>query len=290
MTSPGASSRSQRRARRAWLGEGVAGRIVEGGGETVLWIHGYTLDSSSWREIWQRLPGWRHVGIDLPGHGGTPPLTPGETLPRLAHHLLAVAGRQEARHLVALSFGTLVALQMALEAPDRFASIALAAPTLGGGPQEEAVGERYGELVQHYRKRGAGHHLRDLWMTSPPDLFKGAADRPDLWRALRRVVGRHAWTELSDGWIARLGKEVQAESELRRISSSLLLLVGEREMPAFKRSAELIRRAVPRAQRQYLPRAGHLCLLEDPDRAQAALTAHFLANQAKDGDGAASPR
>jgi pimeloyl-ACP methyl ester carboxylesterase len=35
-------------------------RFQEAGrGPAVLWIHGYTMDSSVWAELWERLPGWR---------------------------------------------------------------------------------------------------------------------------------------------------------------------------------------------------------------------------------------
>jgi pimeloyl-ACP methyl ester carboxylesterase len=51
---------------------------------------------------------------------------------------------------------------------------------------------------------------------------------------------------------------------LRRVKTSLQLFVGEQEMEAFKRSAEMIRRAVPGARRVYLEHTGHLGLLEDP--------------------------
>ena len=40
-----------------------------GDGPAVVWIDGYTMDSTSWSELWGLLPGWRHLGIDLPGHG-----------------------------------------------------------------------------------------------------------------------------------------------------------------------------------------------------------------------------
>src|SRR4029077_8416311 len=55
-----------------------------GSGPTVLWIHGYTLDSSLWADLWQRLPGYRHIGVDLPGHGSSGPVPAGLTLPALA--------------------------------------------------------------------------------------------------------------------------------------------------------------------------------------------------------------
>ena len=89
---------------------------ADGGGDGVLWIHGYTLNAGIWAELWRLLPGWRHIGIDLPGHGRSAPLAPGETLRGLARRLNRLAAEQGVRHLVALSFGGMIALQMAIEA------------------------------------------------------------------------------------------------------------------------------------------------------------------------------
>ena len=71
------------------IGPGLAAR-VQGEGTKVLWLHGYTLDSSSWREMWRRLPGFCHVGLDLPGHGGSAPVGPHDNLHVLARRVADV--------------------------------------------------------------------------------------------------------------------------------------------------------------------------------------------------------
>jgi pimeloyl-ACP methyl ester carboxylesterase len=259
-------------------GDGFAARVVSGGPDAVLWIHGYTLDSSSWLPVWDLLPGWTHIGVDLPGHGSSLPLKDGESLPSLARRLWTLAARHDVRHCVALSFGTLVATQMAIERPDALATLVLAAPALGGGPQENGVGVRYQELITTYRQRGFGPHLRARWMTSPPDIFKGAEARPELWARLWRLVGRHPWWELADDSFARFANHPQTQSELRRIGAPTLVLIGDNELAAFKRCAELIRRAIPAVHRTYLPEAGHLCMLEQPE-----LSAPLIGNHLRHG-------
>jgi pimeloyl-ACP methyl ester carboxylesterase len=72
-----------------------------------------------------------------------------------------------------------------------------------------------------------------------------------------------------------LSSHVQTAAELRGIGAATLVLVGENELPAFRRCAELIRRAIPDCQRVYLPDVGHLCILEDPERAHAAIDVHL---------------
>src|SRR4051794_36716306 len=136
------------------LGDGFAGHIAHGSGEPVPWIHGYTLDSSSWLPLWSLLPDWQHIGVDLPGHGSSVPLGPSESLPSLARRIAAIAFRHRVRHCVALSFGTRVAIQLAIEYPEAFDTIVLGAPALGGGPEEPDVAARYNELTAMYQRRG----------------------------------------------------------------------------------------------------------------------------------------
>lgn len=245
------------------LDEGLAGRVATGPGDAILWLHGYTLDSSSWVELWDLLPEWHHIGLDLPGHGASLPPGDKEDLPMLARRVGQLALQRDVRHIVALSFGTLLALQIAIEFPAAFRSVTLGAPALGGGPQDAEVGTRYEELSDLYRRHGFTPELRRLWMHSPPDIFKGAEAHPLLWERLWRIVGRHPWWELENGSYSRLSNHSQSRDELQRIEAATLLLVGENELAPFKRCAELIRRSIPNCQRVYLPVVGHLCMLEN---------------------------
>jgi 2-succinyl-6-hydroxy-2,4-cyclohexadiene-1-carboxylate synthase len=175
-----------------------------------------------------------------------------------------------------LSFGTLIALQVAIEFPSEFSTLTLAAPALGDGPQEPEIATRYQELVETYRLSGFGPQLRQRWMQSPPNIFKGAESKPELWATLWRLVGRHAWWELGDGSYARLSSYPQPPARLRAVQASTLVLIGEKEFMAFKRCAEIIRRSIPDCQRLYLPGVGHLCMLEDSARVTSILRDHWL--------------
>ena len=255
--------------------DGLAARVVDGGGDAVLWIHGYTLDSSIWGEVWERLPGWCHIGIDLPGHGSSEPLPPGATMPELARRVIRFAQDHAVRHVIGLSFGGMLALQMAIEAPDAFATLTLSSPALGGGPENPHAHARNRELMRLYRERGAGPWMTELWMTWPPDIFRGASRHPDLWRRLRSAIDRHAWDELDDGRLHRLTRYPQQAQELARVRAPVLLLVGEDDMPSFKRSADLLWRGIGRCERVYCTGAGHLSLLEEASAVCHLVEAHL---------------
>ena len=97
-----------------------------GYGPAVLWIHGYTMDSTLWHPLWDLLRGFRHIGIDLPGHGRSGPLSQDDTLPALAARIAEIARAEHAHGVVALSFGSCVALQLATAYPHLVSRLAVA--------------------------------------------------------------------------------------------------------------------------------------------------------------------
>ncbi|MFI6446409.1 alpha/beta fold hydrolase [Kitasatospora sp. NPDC050543] len=246
-----------------------------GEGPAVLWFHGYTMDSTTWQPLWDRLPGWTHIGVDLPGHGGSPPIPPGLTLTALAGQLAEVARETGARRVVALSFGSMSALQLAIQEPELVDRLVLAAPTLAGTPNEDSARRRYQQLAMLHRLTGPGEQLADLWMQSPPDIFKGTERHPELRAELRAVVARHSWAELGNRAMDALTAHRHTGQDLALITARTLVLVGDEDMPAFVRNGELLRAAVPDCGLLTLARCGHLPLLERPDAVAPLIAAHL---------------
>ncbi|WBP87621.1 alpha/beta fold hydrolase [Kitasatospora cathayae] len=246
-----------------------------GSGPAVLWIHGYTMDSTTWQPLWDRLPGYTHIGVDLPGHGGSAPLSPGLTLPALAGQLADVLKETGARSVVALSFGSMSALQLAIQEPSSLDRLVLAAPTLAGTPNEDSARVRYQQLAMLYRMVGPGEQLADLWMQSPPDIFTGTQRHPALRAALREVVARHSWAELGNRAMDTLTAHRHTPEDLRRITARALVVLGDEDMPAFVRNAELLRDTVPDCRLETLKETGHLPLLERPEACAELIAAHL---------------
>ncbi|MFF0739443.1 alpha/beta fold hydrolase [Streptomyces sp. NPDC004111] len=248
-----------------------------GSGPTVLWVHGYTMDSTLWRPLWELLPGLRHVGVDLPGHGGSAPLEPGTTLPALAARIRSVARAEGAARLVGLSFGSTVALQMAIDAPDLTERLVIGAPTPAGGPPDPAARKRYIEMLMLRRMRGAAaaDGLADLWMSAPPDIFRGTEQHPALRARIRSVVARHSWAELDNGAMAALSAHVHTPGDLARIGADTLALTGSADMPVFHANAALLADTVPRCRTGVVPDSGHLPFLERPEEVAGQLAAQL---------------
>jgi pimeloyl-ACP methyl ester carboxylesterase len=250
---------------------------VAGHGPAVLWIHGYTMDSTLWQPLWDLLPGFRHIGIDLPGHGRSGPLSGDGTLPALAARVAGIARAEHARRAVALSFGSCVALELATAYPDLLSRLAVAAPTIAGAPPAAGAASREMQLALLHRMAGAGPHLTQLWMTSPPDIFRGTEDHPELRDRVRRVIDGHTWTPLASGAMRALAEHVQTDEALGRIRAATLVITGDQDMPAFSANASRLAAAIPGCTSLTVPKAGHLCLLERPELVSGPLRDHLAA-------------
>jgi pimeloyl-ACP methyl ester carboxylesterase len=248
-----------------------------GHGPAVLWIHGYTMDSTLWHPLWDLLPGFRHIGIDLPGHGRSGPLSQDDTLPALAVRIAEIARAEQAHCVVALSFGSCVALQLATAHPHVVSRLAVAAPTIAGAPPAAGAASREMQLALLHRIAGPGPHMTKLWMTSPPDIFRGTEYHPELRDQLRQVIDGHTWTALASGSMRSLAAHVHTDEALSLISAATLVITGDQDMPAFSANAARLAAVIPSCTLLTVPKAGHLCLLERPDAVAGPLRAHLAA-------------
>ena len=246
-----------------------------GEGPAVCWVHGYTMDSRLWDDIWPQLPGFRHVGIDLPGHGQSPPMTAGTTMCELAEGVAAILQRERSDRLVAMSLGTMVAFEVAIRRLHPLAKLAVVAPALVGMPAAAGTAAQYRTMTA-LRRMGLGGALTDVWMSRKSGIFAGLSRYPEQFAALRCVVDDHGWGELDVGGPAAFYREPQHSGDLPGSAGELLVLAGDEDMPEFRDLCGRLGTEVDGAQMITLAGAGHLPLLEQPEVALPLLRA-FLA-------------
>jgi len=260
------------------LAEGISGRIQPGAGESVLWLHGYTLDGSMWYDMWPRLPGWQHVAVDLPGHGASGPVEDMVDLPTLGKRLGEMCVARGIRHIVALSFGTITATQMAIEFPSHFSSIVLSAPNLAGATNEPDIPIVYHRLLRYFHQFGKGPWMRHGWMKCR--VWTGVEKVPEMREYLASLIDKHSWAEAKGTGMLRFTRPPHTPEALRRIEASVLVIIGDREMNAFKRVAETLRTNIPRCNVLELADGDHLAMIQHPEESARAIEAHLKANPA----------
>jgi pimeloyl-ACP methyl ester carboxylesterase len=100
-------------------------------GEPVVLVHGNWSTCSWWEPVMERLPNsFRAVAYDMRGRGKTEGPDNGYTMPEMAADLRALCDALpiERCHLVGHSLGSAVAMQFALESPERVMSLVALAP------------------------------------------------------------------------------------------------------------------------------------------------------------------
>ncbi len=242
----------------------------------VAWVHGYTMHSGIWAQVWSALPDREHVGIDLPGHGTQAGMPMPRTLDGWADRVADQLRDSGARDLVGLSFGSAIALQVAARHPELIDRLVLAAPTLSGAPEDREARAKYFLLMMRLRELGPGPALARVWMNDPPPIFRGLRAHPARYAAMEQIVATHPFTELRTGAMRALSQTVQGPDLLASIRCPILLIVGDEDMPQFVENARTIARYAADVTTEVRPGLGHLPLLEDPAGCAPAL-AGFLA-------------
>lgn len=105
-----------------WVQRGSAGR------QPILLLHGLGSGGQDWFPQWQAFSAdWPILTLDFPGHGDSPPVTRPFTIAQLAEVVAELLRQQadEPCHLVGLSLGAVVGLQLALDCPGQMQSAML---------------------------------------------------------------------------------------------------------------------------------------------------------------------
>jgi pimeloyl-ACP methyl ester carboxylesterase len=244
--------------------------FVEGRGPPVLFLHGFGLDARMWRPQVAALRASHCViTVDLPDFGPSPVSVGTQTAAGALVELLD-AVTSGAVHVVGLSLGGAVAVDLALAFPTHVRSLTLIdTPLLG---RRTGIGAWLDAAA--LAKAGNLDEAREAWLNDP--LFACARVQPQVLASVREMTADYS----GDHWrgIATTRFEVADPfPRLREIKVATMVLVGEHDLPSFHAEAEVYACEIPRAIRDVVAGAGHLANLEAADIVNAHL-ARFLAS------------
>ncbi len=246
---------------------------VEGSGPAVLFIPGYTLDTTMWDPQVEALSGrFTCVRFDLRGAGRSPPPAGPYTYVADVEALLSHLGIERA-HLVGLSLGAAIALDVALARPAMVRALALIdASAVGGYPWPERLDPAFAEMS---RLAAAGDiaAAKRAWLGHP--WFAPALERPDAARRLRAIGDAYSGWHLANRNPASMGKP-PAFNRLGEIAAPTLVIVGDRDLDFYNLPlADALAAGIPGARKEVIAGAGHMANLEEPE-AVNRLLAQFL--------------
>ena len=219
-------------------------------GEPALLIHGIALDSRMWEPQLPCLERHRRViRCDLRGYGRSPlphgPYAHHEDLRGLLDHLHVARA-----DLVGLSFGAAVAIDFALQFPERVSSLALLDPSLGGWKFDPVIEEAW-----RVGRREGIEAARKVWLEGP--LF---AHSRELVRPM--VDAYSGWHWVNKDPVVRL--KPPPRERLRELRAPTLVIAGALDHPDFLEIARTLAGEIRGARLELVPGAGHMSNLEAP--------------------------
>jgi pimeloyl-ACP methyl ester carboxylesterase len=258
-------------------GATLVGDRWKGDGATIVLLHASVCDRRSWREVGARLAdaGRDVVAYDRRGFGDVAPASaPFRHVDDLVAVLDAVSPDVPA-WLVGSSMGGQVALDAALEAPERVAGLVLLAPAISGDPDLDdevviAATNGLAEAIDAAWTAGAQEECNELevrlWLDGPADPEGRVSGPPrELALAMNRIVIANGEGE-ADG-----ASGLDAASRVHEITVPAIVACGALDVVLkVRRSAELAD-ALANATYRGLPGRAHLPYLEAPDEIAALI-------------------
>ncbi len=237
-----------------------------GSGPTVVFLHGGFMDRRSWdHQLGPFTKQFRVVRYDIRpfGESSRPekPYSVPDDLLRLLDHL-----KVDRAHLVGHSFGGGVALDFALLHPDRVASLILAAGAPSGFAPPEDERKLVGQIFAAVKE--GDDAIVKAWLAHP--MWSVARTRPEVLKELEASTRRNLapfrmafapYVPLNPPAVGRLG-EVRVPT---------LVIVGDRDMPSIKQSAEQMAKQIQGATLKVVAGADHALPLGWADEFNAAV-------------------
>jgi pimeloyl-ACP methyl ester carboxylesterase len=231
-------------------------------GERIVFLHAAPF-VSWYRPLLDRLPGYATLTyrreLRQPDAGAYRPLTVAEDA-AICARLLDHVGWSRV-HVVGHSYGCLVALQLALDGPDRVRSLALLEPAARGVSSSARVAAAlqpiftaYGSgdvagAVDLFLRHVCGDDYRAALDSGVPGAFEEALAHADLFFQAEMAAVRD--------WSFGAG-------DAERITQPVLNVLGTASAARFVEGAELVQSWFPHAERLSVPGANHLLMVQNP--------------------------
>jgi pimeloyl-ACP methyl ester carboxylesterase len=241
----------------------------QGEGPAVLFVHGYPLDRTIWRDQVGALEGFRCIAVDLRGMGQSDAPDLGYSMPIYAADLAAlldVLGVDDVV-LCGLSMGGYVALEFLRQWRARVRGLVLMDSRADADAPE--VRRARDAAAATARERGAGAIADAMLpkMLAPATLSR----RPDVAERVRALMSSTPVAGIV-GALAAMRDREESVSLLSTLAGvPTLVVVGEADILTPPDQARAMAEAIPGGRLALIPGAGHLPPMEQPEATTASL-------------------
>ncbi len=249
-------------------------------GRPVLLLHGFTNYGLSWTPQLAALvhSGYRVILPDLRGHGISSPATPPCAVSDLGADLIGLLNHLDAGPvaLCGLSLGGMIALQIAVDQPDRVAALVVAdSQPYFTGPDITAMVESWVELFR--QQDGPRKRLQATWPALVNEEFRASATGRaayDVWARILATVDAASLCHVARGMA---GFDLRAR--LSAVRAPALVIAGEYDRLFSPNQSREMAERIAGARCSVIAGAGHLSNLDSTDRFNPLLldflAAHF---------------
>ena len=233
---------------------------VQGDGSPILFIHGFPLDRTVWRQVMATLTGWKRIAPDLRGMGLSD--APGKyAMTEYADDLAALL---DALHIpkavvCGLSMGGYVAFELLRRHRDRVRALVLVNTRAEADPDDAR--KRRDEMIALVERDGTGA-LADVLV---PQLLApwSVTALPHVVEQLRTMIAGNPPAGVI-GALRAMRDRADATPMLAGIGVPTLVITGREDRLIPSAASRAMADAIPGAQLTQIPEAGHLAPLEQP--------------------------
>jgi len=246
----------------------LLGHDEAGEGPALVLLHGHPFDRRMWAPQLRSLStDFRVLAPDLPGYGASPPRGRTVSMGELAEAVVRFADALDVPRaiVVGLSMGGLVAMELALRAPDRVDGVVLAATTAAPVTPTEATQRR--ETADRLERDG----MLDLALEMAAKLFGPAARRnPGIVAPVLSMM-LHAPPAGAAAALRGRAERPDYRALLPGLGVPSLVVAGDHDGYADEAVVAELVAALPDPDVVRLPGSGHLPNLEAPADFDAAV-------------------
>lgn len=227
---------------------------VTGSGDSIIFIHGFTLDHSMWDEqVKYFSKNYQVITVDMRGFGSSSLPTNKYSYSNDLKALLDYLKVSKA-HIVGLSLGGEESLNFALDYPECVISLTLISSSLGG----------YASTVDWDVKaidQGIAN-AKHNWLNH--EVFKSSKNYPEVFIKLSQMVNNYTgWHWLNSGY--RMRPKIAAIERLEAINVDVLIVVGQLDLPYYHEISDILCRRIKHSKKVIATDCGHMLTMENSE-------------------------